>query len=803
MSDAELAASHPETKEVPSAPEARSSQWVHRLTEPAVLFPILAVLTLGILWIVTLNLIRVERENALRTTRATTQELLETYEAQVVRALREIDQTLKSLQYVYQLSGDGQATLDALNERDLLPPHLVFTVSVTDEQGEVVASTREGSRSIALDRDFVAQSRSSDGTTEGQPVRSDNEWWLRFSRRLDAPDGSFGGLAVVEVEASFFVSGYEVTKLGNRGVLAVLGSDGVFRVRRSGDEVSIGDTIAYRSVVAAQDFAETEAVLSINEWDGVSRFTSARQLYDFPLAVVVGLSEEEQLAPAQQRARIYLQRTIVASVLLILGLVALGRMSWKLENMRQREREYRAAHARRVEHLAYHDGLTGLPNRFFLSKLLDTRIRVASRYGRQFALLFLDLDGFKQINDTLGHDAGDDLLREVAKRLEDALRRSDTVARMGGDEFMVLLPELETDDQPGTVASHILSLLAEPFVLLGEKFSVTVSVGISLFPMDGEDEQTLMKNADIAMYAAKDAGKNSFRYYSSEMSHASQERINLETGLRKALVNEEFELHYQARRDLMKGCVTGMEALLRWNHPEFGVVGPGKFLPLAEETGLIIPIGKWVLRTACRQNLAWREQGLPRLCVAVNLSARQFFDINLADDISTVLEESGMPAELLELEISESVLARDTRRTLPVLERLKRLGVRITADNFGASYSALSVLGELPLDSIKIDRLFLREDTGNPAAWDVMNGILALGRALSPSVIAHGVETKEQVEFLRAQVCDQVQGFYFGRPFRATEVSRMLHADGVLLSASPAPMQVAATAHVAPAAAEP
>jgi EAL domain-containing protein (putative c-di-GMP-specific phosphodiesterase class I) len=308
-------------------------------------------------------------------------------------------------------------------------------------------------------------------------------------------------------------------------------------------------------------------------------------------------------------------------------------------------------------------------------------------------------------------------------------------------------------------------------------------VGVSLFPTDGEDEQTLMKNADIAMYAAKDGGKNDFQYFSTEMSNASQERIDLESSLRQALVREEFELHYQARRDLKSGGITGMEALLRWNHPEFGTIAPNKFLPLAEETGLILPIGRWVLRTACYQNLAWREQGLPPLTIAVNLSARQFFDPSLEDDLVAVLQESGMAPELLELEINESVLARDTRKTLPVLEGLKKLGVRITVDNFGTGYSALAVLGQLPLDTIKVDRIFMREDSGNAHARDVINGILAMGKVLSPSVIAHGVETKEQVDFLRSHACEQVQGFYFGRPVRAAEVAEMLHAEELVLTA--------------------
>jgi diguanylate cyclase (GGDEF)-like protein len=528
--------------------------------------------------------------------------------------------------------------------------------------------------------------------------------------------------------------------------------------------------------VTQDGLGATEASLSVNEWDGVTRYTSARELYDFPLAVVVGLSVEEQLEPAEIRTDTYVFRSAAASLLLILGLAVLGRMSWKLESMRRHEREYRAAYAQQVEHLAYHDALTGLPNRSFLGKMLSDRIRQSSRYNRSFALLCLDLDGFKQINDTLGHDAGDDLLREVANRLENTLRKSDTVARMGGDEFTVLLPEIESATQAGTVANNIVVALAEPFVLLGEKFRVTASVGISIFPIDGDEEQTLMKNADIAMYDAKDSGRNAFRFFSREMTGASRERINLEAGLRNALTTEEFELYYQSRLDLHTGRTTGFEALLRWNHPEFGMLGPNKFLPIAEETGLIIQIGRWVLRTACRQSLEWRQQGLPALCVAVNLSARQFFDPHLATDIASILDEYGMPPALLELEISESVLARDTRKSLPVLQGLKQLGVRITVDNFGTSYMALSALGELPFDAIKIDRLFMREDSGDSVARGVINGILTMGRALSASVIAHGVETEEQLEFLRAQVCDQVQGFYFGQPFKADEVLRMLHA---------------------------
>lgn len=765
-----------EVEAVTSTPAGGKQRWFHRLFDARVLFLLVGIVSLGVLWAFTLNLIRTEREVMRRTAQLTSQELLETYEAQVVRVLREIDQTLRSLQYAYQLRGDGRAAFDDLAGQDLLPPDLIFTVSVADPDGGVVASNGPSAGSDLLNPAFLERARERDSLAEGRPVRSGEVWRLRFGRRLTGPDGSFGGAALVEVDAAFFVSGYEASKLGVNGILGVLGTDGVFRVRRTGDQVSTGEVADYDSVVSEQGLGTAEAVLAVNGWDGVRRYTSARQLYDFPLAVVVGLAEEEQLAPAEELARSYRLRSAGISVLIVLVVAALGRSSWKLEHMRRREAAERAAHAKRVEHLAYHDGLTDLPNRSFFSRLLARRVQEASRYDRMFALLVLDLDRFKEVNDTLGHEAGDDLLCEVAQRLEKALRQSDTVARMGGDEFVVLIPEIESEEAVATVARKVLSALEEPFILLGERFRVTGSLGISLFPRDGADEQVLMKNADIAMYEAKEAGKNDFRFFSEEMSQVSAEWHKLEADLRRALEEQELELHYQPRRDLGTEAMTGVEALLRWKHPELGTVQPSKFLPLAEETGLILPIGRWVLRTACRQSVAWQREGLPGVSMAVNLSARQFLDPSLRDDIAAALDDSGLAPELLELEICESVLVRDVRRTLPILQSLKDLGVRITVDNFGTSYSSLAVLRQLPLDMIKIDRLFLREDDGDVVAREVTDAIVEMGRTLSSSVIVHGVETQEQADFLRSHRYHQVQGFFFNRPVDAADLTELLRA---------------------------
>ncbi len=525
------------------------------------------------------------------------------------------------------------------------------------------------------------------------------------------------------------------------------------------------------------DTENAEAVRLINGPDGVRRYISARQLYDFPLAVIVGLSEEEQLATVKRQARTYLWRTAGGSLLLVLLAGLLARMSWQLLQSRLRAGEAKVAYAENVEYLAYHDGLTALPNRSLFSKLLSRSIGEASRYHRQLAVLFLDLDRFKQVNDTLGHDAGDQLLEEVALRLKACLRTSDTVARLGGDEFVILLPELSDDKDVATTAQKILGAIARPFNLQGQEFRVTASVGISVFPQDGLDEQTLKKNADIAMYQAKQRGKNNFQFYSAKLNADSLERLTLELSLRHALERHEFQLHYQAKRDIGSGRITGMEALLRWNHPDLGIVAPMQFIPVAEETGLIVPIGKWVLKTACQQNVAWQQQGLPHLGVAVNLTARQFADENLLTDLAEILAETGMDARLLELEIAESLLMQDVKRALSVLTGLKHLRVRIAIDDFGIGYSSLSALEQFPLDVIKIDRSCICDTSSVSEDKALTEAIIAMGRTLSLTVVAQGVETKEQADFLRDNACDEFQGFYFNKPVPADQFKVLLQAQ--------------------------
>jgi diguanylate cyclase (GGDEF)-like protein len=753
------------------------SAGLNRFADPLILFPLLSIMVLAVFWSATLNLIGIERANAEAAVTGTALELLNTYEAQVVRAVREIDQTLKVVKYVYEIKG-ASAALSDLKARTLLPPDLLFVVSVVNADGAVVASTRPAKAASVVEPGLL-QALHSDTLWIDQPHSNgvSGEWTLQFGRRLDAADGTFAGAALVTVDAAYFVSGYDPVELGQHGMLGLLGTDGVFRARRTGDTLTAGVAIDYASVVPGADQGDPTVSLSTNSWDGVRRYTVAQQLYEFPLAVIVGLSEDEQLAAAHRNIRSYLWRAAIGSVLLILLTTILGRMSWQLARGRLRENEAKLTHALRVEYLAYHDGLTTLPNRSLFNRLLSQAISQAQRNNKQLAIAFIDLDRFKQINDTLGHEAGDELLKEVASRLKGCLRDSDIVARLGGDEFVVLLTELSDEKYAGTVAQKLLIAIAQPFVLLGQDFRVSASIGISTYPQDGQDELTLTKNADIAMYQAKEDGKNNFQFYSEKLNANSLERLTLESSLRHALERREFQLYYQAKQDIASGQIAGMEALLRWQHPDLGMVVPMQFIPVAEETGLILPIGRWVINTACLQNVAWQKQGLARVTIAVNLTARQFFDEHLVRDIASILKSTGMEGRLLEIEIHESLLIHDTEKTLRTLSGLKAMGIRIAIDDFGAGYSSLATLQRFPLDTIKIDRSFIRDITTGGEHSGLTAAIMAMGSSLSLTVVAQGVETKEQADFLREHSCDELQGFYFNKPVSAQQFTELLQAQ--------------------------
>ena len=434
-----------------------------------------------------------------------------------------------------------------------------------------------------------------------------------------------------------------------------------------------------------------------------------------------------------------------------------------------------------LKDMATHDALTGLPNRLMFSQLLNHAIQSARRYQRQFAVFFIDLDRFKIINDTMGHEAGDQLLREIANRFRQSLRSVDVVSRLGGDEFIILVEEVNELNQIATLAQKILASTIKPVLIMDKECRVTASMGISIFPTDGEDDQTLIKNADIAMYFAKEEGKNNYQFYSKDIKSLSTERMSIETNLRFALERKEFSLDYQARLDFKTGMITAVEALLRWENPYLGSVTPTRFIPVAEETGLIVSIGKWVIRTACAQNIIWQSQGLPPVRISVNLSLRQLMDDNLIEDIKAILKESGMAPNLLELEISESMLMHNPVHMIAILTKIKKMDVRIAVDNFGTGYSSLAQISHFPIDTLKVDRSFIRNISLDSEDKAIIESIINMGKHLSLTVVAEGVETQVQDDFLRKLICDEMQGYYFSKPVAPDQFADLLRTNNASL----------------------
>ena len=429
---------------------------------------------------------------------------------------------------------------------------------------------------------------------------------------------------------------------------------------------------------------------------------------------------------------------------------------------------------RQLAHQAHHDALTGLPNRLLFNDRSNQAIAQAHRKQLKAGILFLDLDRFKLVNDTLGHSVGDHLLRAVADRLKGCLREGDTVARQGGDEFLILLPELAEEKQAVSVAQKILDIFAQSFSLAENEVFISPSLGIAIYPADGKDLDTLVKHADTAMYHAKEQGRNNYQFYTNALNQAASERLALESALRRAIEREEFVLYYQPQYDLSRGEICGFEALVRWKHPERGLVSPDQFIPIAEESGLILPLGEWVLRTACAQNRAWQDMGFESLRVAVNISARQFRQAKLVSTIAMILAETKLDPSCLELEITESIGMENVEFSIATLRELQNMGLRISIDDFGTGFSSLSYLSRFPIDTLKIDRSLVAQVPANPDDNEIVSAIINLAQGLGLKVIAEGVETIEQLTFLREKLCNEVQGYLFNPPLPVEKFGAIL-----------------------------
>ncbi|MGZ8136395.1 MAG: putative bifunctional diguanylate cyclase/phosphodiesterase [Methylococcaceae bacterium] len=436
-----------------------------------------------------------------------------------------------------------------------------------------------------------------------------------------------------------------------------------------------------------------------------------------------------------------------------------------------------------LDHLAHFDVLTGLPNRILLQDRLGRAIELAHRQGKKLAMMFLDLDQFKYINDSLGHAVGDRLLQSVAQKMSSCVRQSDTLSRQGGDEFVLLLPTIEYAEEAALCAQKILVIFEQPHYIDGHDLHISVSIGISIYPDDGQDAEILTMNADTAMYYVKEHGRNNYKFFKQNMNVAAVQRQSLEASLRRALERQEFFLLYQPKINLQTGAIVGVEALIRWQHPERGLLQPVDFVPIAEDSGLILPIGRWVLHEACQQLRAWMLAGLPPITIAVNTSALEFRAKDFLKNIRDTLEATCLEPHYLELELTESVLIQDEDSVVGILYALTDLGVKLAIDDFGTGYSSLSYLSQFPIDALKIDKSFVSQLTNNVDDAGIVNAVISMGNSLKKRIIAEGVETHEQYIFLLAQHCDEGQGYYFGRPMAADALATLLQT-GVSLGLS-------------------
>ncbi|MGO8975890.1 MAG: putative bifunctional diguanylate cyclase/phosphodiesterase [Steroidobacteraceae bacterium] len=504
---------------------------------------------------------------------------------------------------------------------------------------------------------------------------------------------------------------------------------------------------------------------------------------DVPLVVLTGLDDESLAVQAlQQGAQDYLIRGQIETR----GLLRALRYAIERKTMER----IAMATARQMAHAAEHDFLTGLPNRMLLNDRVGQAIVLATRHMNKIAVLFLDLDGFKYINDSLGHPIGDKLLQSVAKRLADCIRGSDSVSRQGGDEFVVLLLDIEQAEDAAVTARRMLQAVAQPHSIDQHDLHVTASIGVSVYPDDGLDAEALIKNADTAMYQAKENGRRSFQFFKPAMNVRAVERQFIEEGLRRALERQELALHYQPKVNLVTGAITGAEALLRWTHPARGSIAPAQFIPVAEDSGLILPIGAWVLREACAQARAWMDAGLPVTSMAVNVSAMQFRDKNFLDGLFAILAETGFDPRSLELELTESVLMKHAEFTATILQILRKRGVRVAVDDFGTGYSSLSYLQKFPVDAVKIDQSFVRQISTAGEDTTIVKAVIGMARGLKLRVIAEGVETLEEAAFLRAYRCEEAQGYYYSRPVPPQQFAVLLRngipASAIVAQRSPA-----------------
>lgn len=974
---------------------------------------------IALVWFIAIERASYDQDEAIDDATKKASQLTRVLEEYAMKTLRGADQALAQVAREYDEEG-MKLDLHKLATGRAIDAELFRSIGILDESGRLILSSTNPPGLDFSDRDYfqILRDNPQMEVVIGKPVlgKLTGNWVVPIARRINGPKGSFRGIAFGGMDAHYFTRFYRESDLGQNGLVALIGLDGISRVRRTGENDTFGEDMSRTKLIELQVNKPYGDYVTQGKTDGIKRYLSYRRLWDYDMLVCVGVSVDEALAQSREHAAIYRTAALSASVVVLLFAGALMVALWrrqrsqeevmfkntllstqqetsldamllvdaignvlscnrrfldmwgiaahalvgvreevmfhaiaaqmeepaefitKLSHLREHVEEKsneeiptldgrtidrysapvigaRGAYLGRVwyfrdiserrraeeqsrlsaqafesiadgiivtdaqqtivsvnkafceisgysadeilgrkpkmfrsgrqdkvffskmwevinrdghwrgeiwdkrkngeiypqmlsvsgvrdesgavthyvgvctdisssknyeeklHHQAHHDALTGLPNRLLFQDRFEDALRRAERHRTQSAVMLLDLDRFKHVNDSLGHAAGDLLLKAIAERLCALLRKSDTVARFGGDEFALLLDSVEDTQDAARVARKLLAALSDPIKIGDHEIVVSGSIGISCYPQDGDDAETLFKNADVAMYRAKNEGRDNYRFFSPEMNTRALENLLMSNGLRLALERNEFILHYQPRYEMETGRITSVEALIRWRHPELGLILPGRFIGIAEETGLIQPIGEWVLGEACRQMRAWQDAGLPIERVAVNLSARQFAAPDLLQRIAATLAETRLSAHHLEIEVTESMVMPNPDAAAEVLTRLKDMGVMIAIDDFGTGYSSLSYLKRFPIDFLKIDRSFIKglgtgEDDGA-----ITIAIIALARSLKLRIVAEGVETEAQHDFLRSHGCDDVQGFLFSKPISAADAERLVQAQ--------------------------
>ena len=772
-----------------AASDARQSALSTRRRRALLAIPVLGTLVLGLLWAVIFARLSVERQATMHESMASAAILSSALEQHTIKAIHQVDQITRFVKYEYEKS-PGNFNLTSTVEKGVVQSDTLVQVSLIDADGKLVAITSDSNpkRIDLSDREhFKVHTHSNDDLLYiSRPVRGrvSGVWTLQITRRLNHPDGSFAGVVVVSEDPAYFTSDfYNVASIGHEGVIAVVSDNGSVLARSTGvtlppnpSEKPVARRSARNQTAPAQSAFSASGVyptsehasgINVDPIDGVKRIVSYRHIDGYPLGVLVGLSEREEFADYNHTRNVYLLMASFIS-LAMLGFFAVA--TGLIGKLLGRERE--------MTHLVEFDLLTGLRNRYSTLRALRADVAQTENIGR-LALLFIDLDNFKTVNDTLGHNAGDIVLQMTASRLAETVGQSGTLSRIGGDEFVVIVKGDDVEKRAVTLANDIVTMFATPFDVRGSAFVLHASIGIALFSVSNESEIDLLKKADLAMYSAKDAGRNCYQFYSPQLSHRADHLMKWEQQLRIALTEQQLFLVYQPKIDLTRRCITGFEALVRWNHPQHGLIPANEFIPVAESTGLIVAVGDFVIHTACAQLAQWQRAGYTGLSLAVNISAVQFWRGDLLETVARAIQASGIPPDKLELEITETVMVEYPELVQEKIVALKGLGVRIALDDFGTGYSSLSYLNRFSVDTLKVDRSFIQAVPEDRSVCVMVSAIINLARSLGLTVVVEGTEREEQIAWLAALGPVEAQGFLFSRPVPGDGVQALLDRFGV------------------------